>query len=99
MHTKLTNIEARSWRNNIRLHGIPEEAKGNNIQEFIESFIKTELSLSDTDFGIQRCHRTLGPKPPPNANPRSVVIYFLEYKTKELVPRSAWRKKGSSPEW
>lgn len=93
MQTKLTDLEARSRRNNIRLYGIPEEAEGDNIQEFVESFIKTELSLSNPDLGIQRCHRALGPKPPPNANPRSVVIYFLEYRIKELVLRSAWKKR------
>uniref|UniRef100_A0AAV2JXV1 Uncharacterized protein n=1 Tax=Knipowitschia caucasica TaxID=637954 RepID=A0AAV2JXV1_KNICA len=38
------------------------------------------------------CHRSLGPKPPQGANPRSIVIYFQEFKTKELVLRSAWRK-------
>ncbi|RXN10851.1 LINE-1 type transposase domain-containing 1 [Labeo rohita] len=93
MQTKLTDLEARSRRNNIRLYRIPEESEGDNIQEFIESFIKAELALPDTELGIQRCHRALCPKPPPNANPRSIVIYFLEYKIKELVLRSAWRKR------
>lgn len=47
----------------------------------------------DIMLGIQRCHRSLGPKPPPNSNPRSIVIHFLEYTTKDLVLRSAWGKK------
>lgn len=50
--------------------------------EFIDNFIKTELGLPDTPLGIQRCHRLLGPKPPQELNPRSVVICFLEFKTK-----------------
>lgn len=58
----------------------------------MESFIKAELSLWDIDLGIQRCHRALGPKPPQNVSPRSVVIYFLEFRTKELVLSSAWKK-------
>ena len=93
IHAKLTDLEARSRRNNIRLYGIPEDAEGDNIQNFIETFIKTELSLSDTVLGIQRCHRALGSKPPQNANPRSIVIYFLEYRIKELVLRTAWKKR------
>ncbi len=92
IQAKLTDLEARSQRNNIRVYGIPEDAEGSNLQEFIESFIKAELSLQDMDPGIQRCHRALGPKPPQNASPRSVVIYILEYRTKELVLRSAWKK-------
>lgn len=87
--TKLTDLDARSRRNNIRLYGIPDEAVGDNIQEFVESFIKTELFLSNLDLGIQCGNRALGPNPPPNANPRSVVIYFLEYRIKELVIHSA----------
>lgn len=92
IQAKLTDIEARSRRNNIRIYGIPEDVEGGNLQEFIESLIKAELPLQDTDLGIQRCHRALGPKPPQNASPRSVVIYFQEYRTKELVLRSAWKK-------
>lgn len=93
IQAKLTDLGARSRRNNIRLYGIPEDAEGDNIQEFVESFIKTELSLPDTDVGIQRCHRALGLKPPQNANPRSVVIYFLEYRVKELMLHSTWKKR------
>lgn len=93
LQARLTDLESRSRRNNIRIHGIPEGAEGDNIQEFLETFIKTELSLPDVTLAIQRCHRSLGAKPPQGANPRSMVVYFLEYKTKELVLRSAWEKK------
>lgn len=92
IQAKLLDLEARSRRNNIRLYGIPEDAEGNNLQEFIETFIKAELELQDTDLNIQRCHRALGPKPPQDVSPRSVVIYFLEYRIKELVLRNAWKK-------
>lgn len=92
IQAKLTDLEARSRRNNVRVYGIPEDAEGSNLQEFIERFIETELSIQDVNLGIQRCHRVLGPKPPQNATPRSVLIYFLEYRTKELVLCSAWKK-------
>ncbi|CAI5638836.1 unnamed protein product [Oreochromis niloticus] len=93
LQTRLSDLEARSRRNNIRVHGIPEGEEGDNMLEFMENFIKKELPLPDTNLGIQRCHRSLGPKPPPGSNPRSVVIHFLEYKIKDLVLRSAWTKK------
>lgn len=89
----LTDLEAQSRRNNIRIHSIPEEAERGDMQEFLEKFIKTHLALSDTSLDIQRCHRSLGAKPPQGSNPRSIIIYFLEYKTKELVLHSAWKKK------
>ncbi|KAK1904678.1 LINE-1 type transposase domain containing protein 1 [Dissostichus eleginoides] len=93
IQAKLTDLESRARRNNMRIYGIPEDIEGDSVQQFIENFIKTELSLTDTELGIQRCHRAPGPKPPQNANPRSVLIYFLEYRIKELVLRSAWKKK------
>lgn len=51
------------------------------------------MSVKETELGIQRCHRSPGPKLPPDAQPRSMVVYFLEFKTKELVLHSAWKKK------
>ncbi|KAJ3599192.1 hypothetical protein NHX12_033155 [Muraenolepis orangiensis] len=96
IQAKLTVLESRSRRNNMHIYGIPEDAEGDKVQQFIENFIKTKLSLPDTELGIQRCHRALGPKPPQNAIPRSVVIYLLEYRIKELVLHSAWGKKNPS---
>lgn len=93
IQAQLTDLEARSRRNNIRIHGIAERAEGDNMKTFLEQFFKRELSLTETPLGIQRCHRSLGPRPPQESNPRSVLVYFLEYTTKELVLRSAWRKK------
>lgn len=64
LQEKLTDLEVHSCRNNIRIHGIPEDAEGENIQDFITNFLKTELHLPDTSLGIQRCHRSLGTKSP-----------------------------------
>ncbi|TKS64935.1 LINE-1 type transposase domain-containing protein 1 ES cell-associated protein 11 [Collichthys lucidus] len=94
LQLKLTDLEARSRRNNVRIYGITEGAEENNIQQFIAKMIKEELQpLASVELGIQRCHRALGPKPPREAQPRSVVVYFQEFKTKELVLHSAWKKR------
>ncbi|KAE8293734.1 hypothetical protein D5F01_LYC08848 [Larimichthys crocea] len=93
IQAQLTDLEARSRRNNIRIRGIAEGSEGDNMKTFLEQFLKDELSLTETPLGIQRCHRSLGPRPPQDSNPRSVLVYFLEYTTKEQVLRSAWRKK------
>lgn len=52
MQAKLTDLEAPSRLNNIRIHGIPKGAKGANLQEFLDKCIKTELSLLDLNLGI-----------------------------------------------
>ncbi|KAI3358297.1 hypothetical protein L3Q82_014671 [Scortum barcoo] len=93
IQTQLTDLEAQSRRNNIRIHGISEGSEGEDIQDFVEKFIKSELSLPDTRLGIQCCHRSLGSRPPQGSSPRSMIIYFQEYKTKEVVLRSAWKKR------
>lgn len=89
----LIDLEARSRRNNMRIHSIHKGAEGNNMQEFIYSFIKAELALPDIQLRIQRCHHSLCPKPLHESNLRCVVRCFLEFKTKELVLQSAWPKK------
>ncbi|KAI4800015.1 hypothetical protein KUCAC02_016552 [Chaenocephalus aceratus] len=76
IQAKPTDLESRARRNNMRIYGIPEDIEGDSVQPFIENFIKTELSLTDTELGVQRCHRALGPKPPQNANPRGLVTYI-----------------------
>ncbi|KAL0148768.1 hypothetical protein M9458_055946 [Cirrhinus mrigala] len=95
MQEKLTDLESRSRRNNLRIYGITEGSEGSNLQEFVTNLIKSELGLplSDTGLGIQRCHRALAPKPPRDAPPRSLVLCFLEHRTKEQVLHTAWRKK------
>lgn len=76
------------------MYGMPEGCEGRNVMEFVAEFIKSELSsLQDTDLQIQRAHRSLVPKPSQDAQPRSLVICFLEYRVKEMVLRAAWNKK------
>lgn len=95
LQTKLTDLEARSKRNNLCIYGIPEGFEGSNLMEFVTRLIKTELDLplTDLEIGIQRCHRALAPKPPRDAPPRSLVICFLQHRVKEQVLHTAWKKK------
>ncbi|KAE8294796.1 hypothetical protein D5F01_LYC05713 [Larimichthys crocea] len=71
IQAQLTDLEARSRRNNIRIRGIAEGSEGDNMKTFLEQFLKDELSLTETPLGIQRCHRSLGPRPPQDSNPRN----------------------------
>ena len=74
---------------------MPEESEGSNLSEFVTKLIKSEVGFPvvDMNLGIQHCHRALAPKPPQDAPPRSLVICFLEFRVKEQVLRTAWRKK------
>lgn len=85
MKARLVDLEARSRQNNIRIHGVQEGAEGDNLCKF--------LDVPDSALAIQWCHRSLGVKPLQGANLRSMVVYFLQFKMKELVLRSVWKKK------
>lgn len=58
LQAKLSDLEGRSRRNNLRIYGMPEGCEGRNVMEFVAEFIKSELSsLQDIDLQIQRAHR------------------------------------------
>lgn len=94
MQEKITDLEGRSRRNNIRIFGVPEETEENSTSKYVDQLLKTELQLPEgTELHIQRAHRALAQKPSPNAPPRSIIVNFLKFETKEMILKTAWKKK------
>ena len=94
MQDKATELEGRSRRNNIRIFGIPEETEDKSTSKYVENLLITELQLTEgTELHIQRAHRSLAQKPSPNAPPRSIIVNFLKFETKEMILKTAWMKK------
>lgn len=99
LQDKLTDQEGRARRENIRIHGVTEGSESNStsVMTFVENLLKENLELPRTDdLKIERAHRALGPKPPPDAPLRSIVVKFSSSKTKEEILKQVWRKKGLS---
>lgn len=98
MEDKLMDLESRSRRENVRIYGVPEgsEKDSESMVEFVGTLLKEGLGLEDTEahLQIERAHRSLGPQPPEDAPPRSIVVRFLSFKLKEAVLRKAWKSKG-----
>lgn len=97
LEDKLTDQEGRVRRDNIRIHGIEEGSESNSTSmiAFVENLLRVKLELPPTDdLKIERVHRTLGPKPPTDSPPRSIVVKFSSSKTKEEILKLVWRKKG-----
>lgn len=72
--------------------------KSTSVALFVENLIMTELGNSlgfqqGTTLGIERAHQALGPQPPSGASPRSIVVRFLSFTTKEKVLQAAWKKQ------
>ena len=101
LQDKLTDLEGRSRRNNVRIFGVPEGSEGDSVIRFVEELIQRELTLPvGTNLLIQRAHRAAARRPGPGETPRSIIINFLQFDTKEMVLRKAWQKRvklGNTP--
>lgn len=90
---KLIDLEGRSRRNNMRIFGIPEGAEGDSISRYIENLLRKELELpTETRLLIQRTHRSTPNRPGPGSTPRSVIVNFHQFDTKEMILKKAWQK-------
>ncbi|KAJ4938059.1 hypothetical protein JOQ06_002685 [Pogonophryne albipinna] len=74
MQGKLTDLEGRSRRNNIRMFCLPEGTEGSSTAKYMESLLKNELEIpEETRLQIQHAHRALARKPSEGSTPRSIV--------------------------
>ncbi|RXN27999.1 putative transposase element L1Md-A101/L1Md-A102/L1Md-A2 [Labeo rohita] len=97
MDAKLTDLEGRSRRENIRIHGVKEGSEDDapSMVGFVERLLRHKLELPESaEVRVERVHRALVPKPPPNAAPRSIVAKMASYRTKEEILKLAWQKHG-----
>lgn len=92
LQDKLTDLESRTRRNNRRIYGVTEGEEGESVAKFVQDLLRRELHPpGDFNLQIQRAHRSLAQKPA--AQPRPIIVNFLEFTTKERVLREVWRKK------
>ncbi|CAL1602877.1 unnamed protein product [Knipowitschia caucasica] len=95
LRTKVTDLEGRSRRSNVRLVGLPESIEGvqptNFFAQLLQEVFGRDLfpSLPELD----RAHRSLAPKPKPGDRPRPVMVCFHRFQQKELIMREARVRK------
>ncbi len=93
LQEKLTEVEGHGRRCNLRIYNVAEQ-DNESVPELVDGLLRRELGLPEgTELHIQRAHRSLGKKPPPGSTPRSIVVNFLKYETKESILAKAWKKK------
>lgn len=91
---KLTDLEGRSRRENIRIHGV-KEGSSRTMVDFVEELLRQKLELPDSvELRVERAHRALAARPPPDTAPRSIVAKFASYRMKEEILKLAWQKRG-----
>lgn len=97
LDAKLTDLEGRSRRENIRIHGVKEGAEENSssMVVYVELLLREGLELPATfELRVERAHRALMPRPPGEATPRSIVVKMSSYRMKEELLKMAWQKRG-----
>ncbi|KAJ1186654.1 hypothetical protein NDU88_003435 [Pleurodeles waltl] len=96
LRSKLTDLEDRSRRDNIRLLGIPEHEEGTDMQAFLGSVLPKITSLDfDPPLEFQRAHR-VGPKRSDTSlRPRPIIACLLRHNHARQILQTA-RKQGPS---
>lgn len=68
--------------------------RGESVAKFVQDILRHKLHLpEDFNFQIQRAHHSLAQKPAEGAQPKPIIVNFLEFTTKERVLRELCRKK------
>ncbi len=93
---KVTDLESRSHRNNVRIIGLPESIEGPRPSAFFSQLLFDVLGkdVLSSPPEIDRAHRALIGKPAAGEKPRVVIIRLHRYQQKELIIREARAKRG-----
>lgn len=96
LKAKVADLEGRSRRNNIRIFGLPEAIEGPRPTTFFSELLVEVFgaSLFPSPPDLDRAHRALTVKPKPGERPRSVIIRFHKFQTKDLMIREARKRRG-----
>ncbi|KAK7888712.1 hypothetical protein WMY93_024272 [Mugilogobius chulae] len=89
---KCEDLENRHRRNNIRIYSVPEKTEGSDMIDFVTNLLRDKLEVT-AELQIERAHRALARAPAPNERPRSIIVQFRSYITKQHVLKTAWMKK------
>ena len=92
MIMKIDDLENRTRRSNLVLHGVPEVPK-ENCYETVKSFLSDFVGVED--YAIERCHRTPTVRvreQNADGKPRIIHIAFSSYANKEMVRKACIAK-------
>lgn len=78
LEEKVIDMKTRSWLNNLREVGLPEDAEGQDPCSFLEQWLPEALDMAHlrSPLVMERVHR-IGPKRGTGAPPRALIMKFL----------------------
>ena len=96
LQAKLTDLESRSRRNNIRIIGLPESIEGPRPSTFFSELLAEVFGKDVLESAPEcdRAHRTLSSRPGPGQRPRPVLVRLHRFQQKERIIREARAKRG-----
>ncbi|KAK7896117.1 hypothetical protein WMY93_021442 [Mugilogobius chulae] len=94
MREKIDYLENKSRQNNIRIYQVKEGAEGADMAGFVTRLITETLGIPATELFVTAAHRSLTSMPSADAPPRSIVVRFLQWNTRQRVLQSAWKKRN-----
>lgn len=84
--TKLTDLEDRSRRNNLKSRGIPESIPSAELPAYLQRLFKSLApSLTELDLMIDRAHRIFKPSHVPEDKPQDVLTRLHFFQAKECI--------------
>ena len=94
MNQRLDYQEQKSRQFNARIFQAVEGIEQQDMVGFVKSILVEQLEIPADTFHICAAHRSLAKKPvEEGATPRSIVVRFLSWNTREKVVKTAWAKK------
>lgn len=89
----LDKHEQYSRRNNLRLHGIPENEQEKGTDEMVVNFFKDKLKMEVPVSALDRSH----PSGRGNTGkPRSILIKFIDYHMRNNILRNRYLLKNTN---
>lgn len=88
--TKLTDLEDRGRRNNIRLVGLPEAVEGSNAIGYLKDNLPKWIpSLAGRDIDIERAHRVYDGGEANSNKPRTLIFRLLRWQDRTAILNGA----------
>ncbi|CAH2301166.1 Hypothetical predicted protein [Pelobates cultripes] len=88
MEARMADAEDRSWRNNLRLRGVPESILPNDLQAYVQGLLRASALDIPTEMFLVE-HRVPKPRNLPDSIPRDVLLRAHYFHIKEAVLRAS----------
>ena len=87
-------LEQKSRQNNLRISQVKEGVEGDDMVAFVNKLLLDKLNIPADEATIVAAHRSLQKRPTESdATPRSIVVRFMQWNSRQKVIRAAWAKK------